>query len=126
MLRALLPLASLGTLVALFGLTLPAAAQMDGKNSLESPPIGDSLLSNREHGKLRGDQTIERLQYEDSAATISELRVGGQSRAISVQPKLPLPAWQVLQGEGARGSGGGSGNAADAAGKPRVWNILNF
>ena len=72
---------------------------------------------------LAADQKIERLQYEDSGARIEELRVGGQSQAVTVQPKLPVPAWQMLR-EGAAHSGGVNDSAQSR--RARVWNLLNF
>ena len=56
----------------------------------------------------RLNQRIERLRVEDDAVVIDELRVGGQSQRLTVQPKGRLPAYQVLPGG------------------TRVWNFLSF
>ncbi|MDQ3058417.1 MAG: DUF2782 domain-containing protein [Pseudomonadota bacterium] len=72
----------------------------------------------------RPDQKIERIHTEDARTRIDELRVGGQTEEITVQPKSGAPAYEVKPAEGARG-------AAPAADKgdtngSRVWNIFRF
>jgi hypothetical protein len=41
------------------------------------------------------DKRIERMQHEDDRSRIQELRVGGQTESIDVQPKNGAPAYQV-------------------------------
>ena len=41
------------------------------------------------------DKRIERLTHEDDRSRIQELRVGGQTESIDVQPKNGAPAYQV-------------------------------
>lgn len=38
---------------------------------------------------------IERIHVEDGGASIDELRVGGETQSITVQPKGGMPAYQV-------------------------------
>jgi hypothetical protein len=45
---------------------------------------------------------IEHIQVEDSAARIDELRVGGETQNITVQPKSGMPAYQVEPKTGER------------------------
>lgn len=66
----------------------------------------------------RGHQTIERIRIEDSGSRIDELRVGGQTQSIVVQPKGDLPAYEVRPPD-ARG-------ATSVQGGTRVWNFLRF
>jgi len=51
----------------------------------------------------------ERIRVEDSGARIDELRVGGETKTIDVQPKGSLPAYQIAPGSG-----------------ERSWKILSF
>ena len=44
----------------------------------------------------------ERLQVEDAGSLITELRVGGETRSITVQPKGGMPSYQVQPGTGER------------------------
>lgn len=41
------------------------------------------------------DKRIERIAHEDDRSRIQELRVGGQTETIDVQPKNGAPAYQV-------------------------------
>ncbi|MEN9770853.1 MAG: hypothetical protein RLZZ180_2483 [Pseudomonadota bacterium] len=65
----------------------------------------------------RSNQTVERIRTEDAGSRIDELRVGGQTRSIVVQPKLDVPAYEVRPAD-ARGPSGQGG--------ARVWNFLRF
>jgi hypothetical protein len=55
------------------------------------------------------EQRTERIHVEDSGARIDELRVGGETKTIDVQPKGGMPAYQIepVSGE-------------------RTWKILGF
>ena len=72
----------------------------------------------------RPDQTIERLRTEDAGAIIDEVRVGGQTQQIVVQPKANVPAYEVRPPEGARGAAPSS-SSGDTNGS-RAWNVLKF
>jgi hypothetical protein len=59
---------------------------------------------------LSGVETrTERIHIEDADAIIDELRVGGETKSISVQPKGGFPPYQV----------------APASGE-RTWKVLGF
>ena len=63
------------------------------------------------------NQTIEHIRTEDAGSRIDELRVGGQTQSIVVQPKGGLPAYEVKPAD-ARGAPGQGGT--------RSWNFLRF
>lgn len=65
---------------------------------------------------------IERIQHEDALTRVDELRVAGQTRSITVQPKNGAPAYDV-----APATGGEDPNAArnGSTGKSR-WRLLEF
>ncbi|WP_439517261.1 DUF2782 domain-containing protein [Hydrogenophaga sp.] len=92
--------------------TLTALAQVAPVAPTESP---------REPGSPR--DRIERITHEDSLTRIDELRVGGQTQSIDVQPKNGAPAYQI-QPEGA-GSTDSSGKRTGNAGRSS-WRVLNF
>ncbi len=48
------------------------------------------------------EQRIERIQVEDGGARIDELRVGGETKTITVQPKGGMPGYDVQPVTGAR------------------------
>ena len=41
------------------------------------------------------EQKIERIRHEDAGSRIDELRVGGETKNITVQPKGDAPAYEV-------------------------------
>ena len=74
----------------------------------------------------RPDPAIQRIRTEDAGARIDEVRVGGETQSITVQPKTNVPAYEVLPNDGAKGGGSApSASGTGNAGK-RVWNVLQF
>ena len=55
------------------------------------------------------DKKIERIRIEDAGTRINELRVGGETKTITVQPKGGMPAYDVKPDSG-----------------ERSWKILGF
>lgn len=108
---------------ALLVTSLAAAAQAQGapagRDAAGTPAAG------RDTAALPGDQRIERLVTEDAGSRIDELRVGGQLRRVTVQPKGDVPAWQVLT-EDAASAGATGASGADGSGGRRVWPLLSF
>ncbi len=66
---------------------------------------------------------IERITHEDSLTRIDEVRVGGQTQSIDVQPKNGAPAYQIQpEAAGSTDSGGKrTGNAGRSS-----WRVLDF
>ena len=50
----------------------------------------------------RSNQLIERIRVEGGTTQIDEVRVGGETRSITVQPRSGLPAYDVQPATGAR------------------------
>jgi hypothetical protein len=98
-------------------LALPALAQAP------APAAEAAAVVPAESGPPANGARIERITHEDGLSRIDELRVGGQTRSIAVQPKngapgyeiTPLPAGAELIETQNKGS----------TGKSR-WRILNF
>lgn len=74
----------------------------------------------------RADQTVQRIRVEDAGSRIDEVRVGGETQSITVQPKtgVNLPAYEVKPSDTARGAPP-STSKNDTTGS-RVWNVLKF
>lgn len=72
----------------------------------------------------RSNQTIQRIRIEDAGSRIDELRVGGQTEQITVQPKTNVPPYEIKPAEGARGTAPAAASG-DTNGS-RVWNVLKF
>lgn len=68
------------------------------------------------------EQRTDRIQHEDALTRVDELRVGGQTRSITVQPKNGAPAYEVTP---LTGSEDPSATRNGSTGKSR-WRLLNF
>ncbi len=71
----------------------------------------------------RRNQKIEHITVEDKGARVEELRYGGVTQNITVQPKNNMPSYEVMPADPSR-----QGSAATGGGDkgPRVWNVLKF
>ncbi len=103
-------------------LTIPAllavAAMMFHGPSTAQAPEGDSASLQRQP-----TDRIERITHEDALSRVDELRVGGQTQRIEVQPKTGTPGYQIgtRQGPADQGATQGSGSAGRSS-----WRLLNF
>jgi len=74
----------------------------------------------------KGDQRIQHIHVEDSGSKVDEVRYGGHTQSVTVQPKgSQLPEYEVLSNDGSRarpltleGNNGPLGQ--------RVWNVFKF
>ncbi|MDA8450570.1 hypothetical protein M5C97_17035 [Acidovorax sp. NCPPB 3859] len=75
----------------------------------------------------RRNQRVERIRIEDEGSRVDELRVGGQTQSITVQPKAgtTMPEYEVQPPDGVRARPG-SRNGAETITSPRVWNVMKF
>ena len=96
-------------LIALFPLACLAQATVEREGTLDP----------------RKNQKIERMHVEDNGNSIDELRVGGQTQSITVQPKARVPAYEIEPSDLAH-SRPADGRDGFAERKPRVWNVLGF
>ena len=96
----------------------PVLAQDNGENSPQRPSQAPEQLQNQEQPADRSNQRIERIRVEDGGSRVDELRVGGETKNITVQPKVGnLPAYEV-QPQNIEGADGTNGR--------RVWRALQF
>ena len=104
--------------------TAPALAQNTSQNAPQSPADGREQLSNQEQNAPRQNQRTERIRVEDGGSRVDELRIGGQTQSITVQPKVGnMPAYEVKPTDGARNRPDGFGESQT---KKRVWNVGNW
>lgn len=102
---------SLATLAFGLSASLPALAQVaPAENPQERASPGDR---------------IERITHEDKLTRIEELRVGGQTQSIEVQPKNGAPAYQIQPDNGNTGAGETGGKRTGNAGRSS-WRIMKF
>lgn len=73
----------------------------------------------------RPDKAVQRIHTEDAGVKIDEVRVGGETQSITVQPKTgsKLPAYEVKPADTTKANSPPSSNDTNGA---RVWNVLKF
>ena len=74
----------------------------------------------------RRNQKIERLVHEDAGSRIEETRYGGQVESITVQPKAPVPEYQVEPLNLSRNRPGDDRRGLSGEGGQRYWNLFKF
>jgi hypothetical protein len=74
----------------------------------------------------RRNQTIQRIHVEDDANRIDEVRYGGQTQSITVQPKADVPAYEVEPANLSRSRPADSREGLSSAGGQRYWNVFRF
>ncbi|GAC1525751.1 MAG: hypothetical protein NVS2B4_01950 [Ramlibacter sp.] len=74
----------------------------------------------------RRNQKIERLVHEDAGARIEEVRYAGQTESITVQPKAPVPGYQVEPESQSRTPASDDRRGLSGSGGTRFWNVLKF
>ncbi|EYC50668.1 hypothetical protein AZ34_06040 [Hylemonella gracilis str. Niagara R] len=71
------------------------------------------------------DQRVEQIQHEDKGSRIEELRVGGETRNITVSPKVgkgTAPAYEVTPESNNR-----SPATSDGSGEGRArWKVFSY
>ncbi len=110
--------------VLLAALLVFGAASAGAQTAAAPPPAVKSADKPTDKPTGRPDRAIERIRTEDAGSRIDELRVGGETQSITVQPAANVPAYEVRPMDASRA---GSGSAADTGSTgSRFWNILKF
>ena len=85
-------------------------------------PVGAQVPSASAEPAGRPDRQIERIRTQDAGSRIDELRVGGETQSITVQPAGDVPAYEVKPTDTSR-----AGSAADTGSTgSRFWNVFKF
>ncbi len=93
---------------ALFLFSALAACAAAQAQAPAAPATPAQALQRDAEPNGRNNQRIERVRIEDAGSRVDELRVGGETQNITVQPKTNAPEYQV-QRDGSR-----------------VWNVFRF
>jgi hypothetical protein len=99
-----------------------AAAGAQAATAAEPQP-GAQGTAQRESGPV--EQRIERLRVEDGGTVIEEVRYGGTSQSITVNPKAAVPGYEIQPSGGTRSPALSRESLPGAPGQ-RVWNVLRF
>jgi starvation-inducible outer membrane lipoprotein len=81
--------------------------------------------SPREQLDPRKNQKVEIIVVEDDSNRIQEVRMGGQTEKVTVQPK-DAPAYEIEPAHMARSRPADERNGMSSAGGKRRWNIFSF
>lgn len=124
--RVMKLIARLNLVAALAVLPLAAAVAQTTAPTTVAPaaPTAKPRAESESVQPSRTNQKIERIRTEDQGSRIDELRVGGETQQITVQPKTGGVPYEVLRSEGARGNPPPA-TSGDTNGS-RVWNVLKF
>ena len=71
----------------------------------------------------RTEQRVEQIRHEDAGSRIDELRVGGETKAITVKPKGDAPAYDVAPESTNRNPASAE---RDRSGGSGGWKIKSF
>ena len=87
--------------------------------------IAQAPLERQPAGDPRQNQKVEHIRVEDKANRIDEVRVGGQTQSVTVQPKAGAPAYELQPDDLARSRPSESREGFSGR-KQRVWNVFGF
>ena len=104
--------------LALAGLVcLPAFAQAPAAPATLAdvpPPAGAKV-----------EQRVERIRVEAGGSRVDEVRYGGQTQSITVQPKAEVPQYEITPTDGTRRRPAARDGAESDTGQ-RVWRVMGF
>ncbi len=98
---------------------LAALFMLGAVNAIAQAPAPQSNTASTPAASSRPERAVERLRTQDAGSRIDELRVGGETQSITVQPAGNAPAYEVRPADASRSTG------QDGAGA-RFWNVLKF
>jgi len=94
-----------------------------GAPAASAPPAGGDTATDEPNDKR--NQKAEHLHVEDAGSRVDEVRIGGQTQSITVQPKAGnMPAYEVTPSDGVRNRAKGFNE--DTNQNPRVWKFGSF
>ncbi|MEO8654552.1 MAG: hypothetical protein ABI409_10560 [Ramlibacter sp.] len=74
----------------------------------------------------RRNQKVELIHLEDSANVIDEVRYGGQTQSITVQPKNKMPEYEVQPSDLSRTRPSDNRDGSNSAPGKSLWNVHKF
>lgn len=107
-------------------LTLGTMVSAQTASPAQTPAAAPDAASTAPAARALPQKATERIRTEDAGSRIDEVRVGGETQSITVQPKTGsnMPAYEVKPSDSTKGSAPSS-SKGDTNGS-RVWNVLKF
>lgn len=97
-------------------------------SALSAQTVPDSAPRVQEPPPAEGrkNQKVELIHVEDTAVVIDEVRYGGQTQSITVQPKANVPEYEIQPTDLGRSRPADHRDGMSNATGQRVWNVLKF
>ena len=108
--------------MAILALAAAAAASAQAPAPAASPAAASSgAAGTRDELQLdRRTQRVEHIRTEDAGSRVDEVRAGGETKSITVQPKANVPPYSVQPADPTNMSHGEAGPGAPGR---RVWKV---
>ena len=103
-----------------------ALAQNINRNGQGPATDGRAVLAQPDRSEGRKNQKVERIRLQDSGSTIDEVRYGGQTQSITVQPRANVPEYGISPTDLARSRPADNRDGLSGATGQRFWNVLRF
>jgi starvation-inducible outer membrane lipoprotein len=94
--------------------------------SAQTQPAAAPLVQEPPPAEGRKNQRVERIHVEDTAVVIDEVRYGGQTQSITVQPKANVPEYEIQPTDLGRSRPADNRDGMSSATGQRVWNVFKF
>ena len=94
--------------------------------SAQTVPDSAPLVQEPQPAEGRKNQRVERIHVEDTAVVIDEVRYGGQTQSITVQPKANVPEYEIQPTDLGRSRPADHRDGMSNATGQRVWNLFRF
>ncbi len=124
------PLASfLARSAAIVALAFVAGAGWSQTAPRPAPEALDALQQTEQARQLEGrrNQKVERITHEDAGSRVDEVRYGGQTQSIVVQPKTAnAPEYEIAPPSLSRTRPADNRNGLTDSTGTRFWNLLRF
>ena len=99
----------------------PAAAPL-----APAPALTAQEQEKADRAEGRRNQKVELIHLEDSANVIDEVRYGGQTQSITVQPKNKMPEYEVQPNDLSRTRPSDNRDGSNSAPGKSLWNVHKF
>ena len=90
----------------------------------QSAPAAPPAAQEQARPEGRKNQKVEFIHHEDAGAVIDEVRYGGQTQSIRVQPRGDAPEYEIQPADMARSRPADPRDGS--SGGQRVWNVFRF
>jgi hypothetical protein len=92
----------------------------------QTVPPAAPLVQETQQLEGRKNQKVERIHLEDKRTTIDEVRYGGQTESVVVQPKGDVPEYEIQPSNLSRTRPADHRDGMSNATGTRVWNFFKF